>query len=127
MMSFLPALFSNPEFQIVALGGLSWLVNKLLGKRANTRLGKATIAIAIAAAQMTQYGLTEKDKTPKEVIAAYKGIVAIQFAKVGLSENDRALYQPLIDAAISKAVTAWVERHPEPTALTMPVTKTLGA
>lgn len=126
-MSFLPALFSNPEFQIVALGGLSWLVNKILGKRAETKLGKATSALTVAAAQMTQYALTEKHKSPNEIIAAFKGIVAIQFAKVGFTEAQRAPYQPLIDVAIAKAVEQWVKHHPEPTALTMPVTKTLAA
>jgi hypothetical protein len=120
-------LLSNPEVQAVLVGGVLWLVNKMLGKRKDTKAGKALTAIAIASEQMLQYGLTEPNKTPTEVLIAFKGIAAIQFAKVGFTESDRAPYQPLIDAAISKAVTLWVKAHPDKTALTMPITKTLAA
>lgn len=120
-------LFTNPEVQAVLIFGVGWLAKKVIGKRADSRMGRAVTALAISAEQMLQYALTEPGKTPSEVLVAFKGIVAIQFAKVGLYEADRILYQPLIDAAISKAVTSWVKAHPDPTALTMPVTKTLAA
>lgn len=119
----LESLITNPVVFSTLVGGATWLANKILGKRADTKAAKVTTALATSAALMTQYAFTEKDKTPAEVISAFKGIVAIQLAKVGVFEKGRAPYQFLIDAAIAKAVEQWVKAHPSPTALTMPITK----
>jgi hypothetical protein len=120
-MSILESLFSNQYVQAVVVGGLGWLVNKIVGKKADTKIGKATNALSTSAALMTQYALTESGKTAVEMIKAFKGIVAIQFGRVGFTEAQRQPFQPLIDAAISKAVKEWIERHPAPTALIMPI------
>ncbi len=114
-------LLSLPGVMPTLIGGLTWLVNKALGRRADTKLGKATAALAAAVAQMTQVALTEPGKTAKEMIVVFKGIVAIRFAAAGFDEKQRAPYQPLIDAAIAKAVEQWVKHHPAPSTLTMPV------
>jgi hypothetical protein len=114
-------LLSLPGVMPTLIGGLTWLVNKALGRRADTKLGKATAALAAAAAQMTQVILTEPGKSAKDMVTAFKGIVAIRFAAAGFDEKSRAPYQPLIDAAIAKAVEQWVKRHPDPSVLTMPV------
>jgi hypothetical protein len=117
------SLITNPVVFSTLLGGATWLVNKILGRRADTKAAKVGTAIGTASALMLQYTLTEKDKTPEQVIIAFKGIVAIELAKVGVYEKDRAPYQFLIDIAIAKAVTHWVTSHPAPQSLTMPVAK----
>lgn len=116
-------LLTNPIVFSTLLGGATWLAKKALGKKADTKAAKVGVSIGTASALMLQYTLTERDKTPEQVIIAFKAIVAVELAKVGVFEKDRAPYQFLIDAAIAKAVTHWVTCHPEPTALTMPVTK----
>lgn len=126
-MSIITTLLNNPFVQGVLVGGVGWLANKVMGKRANTKAGKVTAALATSAAIMTQFALTEAGKTPKEMLVAFHGVVAIQFAKVGIYEKDLAPYQPLIDMAIAKAITEWVKHHPAPLALTMPITETLAA
>ena len=115
-----PIVFST----LVSLG--SWLAHKVLGKRADNKLARVTGALATAAGLMTQYVLTEPNKTPEEVIRAFKGIVSLQLAQVQIYEADRAPFQYLIDQAITKAVTFWTERHPAPSSLTMPITAKLG-
>ena len=122
-MSLITTLLNNPFVQAYLVAGVGWVANKVLGKRANTKLGKATTALATSAAQMAQFALTEPGRTAAEMIVAFKGIVAIQFGKVGFTEADRKPYQPAIDAAIAKAVKEWIERHPAPSSLTVPVTK----
>ena len=72
---------------------------------------------------MTQYVITEPNKTPEQVKTALKGIVAIQFANAGI--YDRTLFQPLIDKAISAGLEQWVKLHPNPGSLTMPITRKL--
>lgn len=127
MISLVDTLLRNPFVQTLLVGGAGWLVRKALGKRADTRAGKAAAALAEAVSQMGQYILTEPGKTPEQVIAAFKGIVAIRFGAAGFTEAQRAPYQSLINAAIAEAVYEWAKRHPSPTALTMPVTKRLTA
>jgi hypothetical protein len=53
-------------------------------------------------------------------------VFAIQLAKVGILEKDRAPYQHLIDAAISKAVLAYVQARPAG-AVTLPIVAKLPA
>jgi hypothetical protein len=120
-MSFFTALLENQFVQAVLIGGAGWLVNKIAGRKADTKAGKAANAIATSAALMAQYGLTEQGKTAVEMIRAFQGIVAIQFARVGFTTAQRVLFQPMIDVAISKAVKEWVERHPARTSLVMPI------
>jgi hypothetical protein len=120
----LSALLTDPFVFSTLLGGATWLANKLLGKRANTKAAKVATAIATASALCTQYVLTEKNKTAEEVIRACKGHFAIQLAKSGVYEIGP--YQHLIDVAISAAVTKWVELHGDPGSLTMPATKKLA-
>jgi hypothetical protein len=119
-------LLTDPVVFSTLLGGVTWLANKVLGKRADTKAAKVTTALGTASALMFQYAVTEKDKTPEAVITAFKGIVAIQLAKVGVFEKDRAPYQFLIDAAIAKAVQQWVAVHPNPSGLTMPITRAVA-
>jgi hypothetical protein len=120
-MSILGTLLNNPFVQTLIVGGAGWLANKIMGKRADTKAGKATAALAAAVAQMAQVALTEPGKSAKEMVSAFKGIVAIRFGAAGFDEKARAPYQPLIDAAIAKAVEQWVKHHPAPASLTMPV------
>lgn len=122
-MSLLSSLLNNPFVQTLVVGGVGWLVNKVMGKRADTKAGKVTAALATASAIMVQLALTEQSKTPAEIVTMFKGVVAVQLAKVGISEAERAKYQPLIDVAISEGVTLWVRHHPNPAALTMPAAK----
>ncbi len=122
-MTALDTLLNNPFVQTLVVGGIGWLVNKAFGKKADSTLAKATSALATSVALMAQFALTETGRTPAAMITAFKGIVAIQFAKVGFTESQRAPYQPLIDAAIAKAVTEWVRGHAAPLALTMPITE----
>jgi hypothetical protein len=119
-------LLSNQYLVTLAVGGLSWLVHRAFGKRADSKAANLTAALATASALMAQYCLTEPSKTPEQAIAAFKGIVAVQLAKAGIYEADRAKYQVLIDVAISAAVTQWVKAHPSPSALTMPITSRVG-
>ena len=120
-------LLTSPVVFSTLLGGATWLVNKVLGKKADTKLAKVTTALGTASALMWQFAVTEKDRTPEAVITAFKGIVAIQLAKVGVYEKDVGPYQYLIDAAIAKAVQQWVAVHPKPESLTMPITKKVVA
>lgn len=120
-MSILGTLLNNPFVQGLIVGGAGWLANKITGKRADTKAGKAAAALAAAVAQMGQVILTEPGKSAKDMITAFKGIVAIRFGAAGFTESQRAPYQPLIDAAIAKAVEQWVKRHPAPAEVTMPV------
>jgi hypothetical protein len=121
-MSIITTLLNNPFVQAYLVAGVGWVATKVLGKRANTKLGKATTALATSAAQMAQVAMTEPGRSAQEMVTMFKGIVAIQFAKVGFTEADRKPYQPGIDAAIAKAVKEWIERHPSPASLTVPVT-----
>jgi ammonia channel protein AmtB len=82
---------------------------------------KVTTALSTSAAIMAQMAMSEPNKSEKEMVAAFKGVVAIQFAKAGFSEVQRAPYQGLINLAIAKAVEQWVKHHPAPATLTMPV------
>lgn len=121
-MSIIGELLNNQFVQGIIIAGAGWLVNKIVGAKKTTTAGRAASALAASAALMTQFALTEANKTPTEMIAAFKGIVAIQFARAGFTEAQRAPFQPMIDAAIAKAVTEWVKLHPTPSALTMPIT-----
>lgn len=123
-MAFLEIILNNPFVQGILVGGAGWLVNKVLGKRADTKAGKVTAALATSSAIIAQLALTEPHKTPAEFIVMAKGVVAVQLAKVGLTDADRTKYQPLIDAAIAQGVALWVKAHPTPTALKMPASKT---
>ncbi len=125
-MNILTTLLNNPFVQGIIVGGAGWLANKIMGKRADTKAGKATAALAAAVAQMGQIILTEPNKSAKDMIAAFKGIVAIRFGAAGFTEVQRKPYQPMIDAAIAKAVKEWVERHPAPATVTMPVWQKLA-
>lgn len=121
MLSIVTTLLENPFIQTFLVGGASWLVKKALGKRADTKAGKVATALATSATIMTQMALTEPTKTEKEMVAAFKGVIAIQFANAGFTEEQRKPYQGLIDLAIAKAVEQWVKHHPAPSTLTMPV------
>lgn len=121
MIAIVTTLLSNPEVQAVAVGGFLWLVNKVLGKRADTKAGKVATALSTSAAIMAQMAMSEPAKTEKEMLVAFKGVVAIQFAKVGFSEAQRAPYQGVIDLAIAEGIKLWVKHHPAPATLTMPV------
>ena len=119
--SLITMLFTTPEGQAALTLGVGWLVKKVLGKRADTKLGKATQAATTSAAIMAQMALSEPNKTEKEMIAAFKGVIAIQFAQAGFTEEQRKPYQGLIDLTIAKAVEQWVKHHPKPSTLTMPI------
>lgn len=118
-------LLTNPIVFSTLVSGITWLVNKALGKRADAKAAKVTMALATASALMLQYAMTEPNKTPAEVITACKGFVAVQLAKAQVW--DTGPYQLLIDAAISAGVTEWVKRHPSPSSLTMPATAKVAA
>ncbi len=120
-MTFLAPLLANPEVQAVLVGGFLWLVNKVMGKRADTKAGKVATALTTSAAIMAQMAMSEPGKTEKEMQAAFKGVVAIQFGKAGFTEAQRAKYQGVIDLAIAKGIELWVKYHPAPSTLTMPV------
>jgi hypothetical protein len=120
-------LLTNPLVVSTLLAGLGWVTNKIVGAKKDSTAAKVAAALATSTALMAQFVLTEpSSKTPTEMITAFKGIIAIQFAKVDISDLARALAQPLIDKAIAEAVTQWVKLHPTPASLTMPITKTLG-
>lgn len=120
-------LLFDPIVFSTLLGGATWLTNRLLGRRADSKAARVTTAIATSSALMAQYAATTSELTPEKLIIACKGIVAIQLAKVGVYERDRAPYQHLIDAAIAKAVSHWVSAHPTPTTLAMPIAAKVGA
>jgi hypothetical protein len=120
-MSIFTALLDNQFVQGVLVAGAGWLVNKIAGKKADTKAGKAGLALATSASLMAQYALTEQGKTAVEMITAFKGIVALSFARAGFTEAQRKPFAPMIDAAIAKAVQEWVQRHPAPSALVMPI------
>lgn len=117
----LNTILDNEYFWMLVTTGAGWLVNKVLGKRADSKAGKVAAALATASAEMLQLAITApSDMTASRLMTQYKGVVAVQLAKIGIYEKDRAPFQPLIDAAISAAVTEWVKRHPTPSSLSMP-------
>lgn len=123
----LSQLLDNQFVQGILVAGVGWLVNKIAGARKDSTTAKAAAALATSVSLMAQFALTEPNQTPTSLLTAFKGIVAIQFAKVGITEAHRKPFQPMIDAAISRAVTEWVKLHPEPQLLTMPITNRLDA
>jgi hypothetical protein len=126
-MSGIADLLNNQIVQGILVAGAGWLLNKLHVTSKASTLTKVGAAIATSSDLMLQFVLTEpSSKTPEEMLRAFKGIVAIQFAKTGISDAAMAAAQPLIDKAIAAAVTKWVELHPAPHDLTMPITKKLG-
>lgn len=125
MIAIFATLLANPYVQGVIVAGAGWAVQKIAGKHIDNKAAKVAALLATCAALMTQYVITEPNKTPEEVKSALKGIVAIQFAQAGIYEKDRALFQPLIDKAISEGLTQWVKLHPNPSSLTMPITSKL--
>ncbi len=124
----LSQLLSNEYIVSGAIAGLSWLAGKIWGKRKDSKLAKVTTALATASALMSQYALAAPSSAPAAgMITAFKGIAAIQLAKVGVTEAQRAPYQPLIDRAISAAVLRWVESHPDRAAVRPPIADKLAA
>ncbi len=126
MIGFFKTLLENPYIQTVLVTGAGWLVNKIIGKKADTKAGKVTTALTTSAAIMAQMAMSEPTKTEKEMLAAFKGVVAIQFAKAGFTDAQRAPYQGLIDGAIAEGVKQWVKHHPAPSTLSMPIWGKLG-
>lgn len=120
-MDIVNALLNNQFVQGVLVAGAGWLANKIVGTRTNTTMGRVKSALTTSVAQMLQLALTAPpDMTPERMILQCKGVVAVQFAKVGFAEAQRAKYQPMIDAAIAEAVLHWVKLHPKPKSLKMP-------
>lgn len=119
-------ILKDPTVIATILGGVGWILNKIRTTKKDNKTVQAMAALASSIAMMTQFTLTEPDtKTPEEMIRMFKGIVAVQFANAKI--YDLTSWQPLIDKAIAEAVTEWVERHPRPTTLKMPiVAKVLG-
>ncbi len=95
------------------LGGAVWLGNKVFGKRADTKAAKIAAVLATSSALMAQLVYTAPSSmTVERLILQCKGVVAIQLAKVGIHESDRAPYQPLINRAITEAITKFVAINP---------------
>lgn len=128
MIAIITTLLANPYVQGVLVAGGSWVGAKVVKLFGDSKAGKLASTLATAVGLMTQYALTEgADKTAAQMVIAFKGIVAITFAKAGYTEKQRLAFQVVIDVAINKAVTEWVKLHPAPATLTMPITKTLEA
>lgn len=125
MITILTTLLANQYVQALIVGGAGWVASKIAGKHIDNKAAKVAALLATCASLMTQYVITEPNKTPEQVKTALKGIVAIQFAAAGIYEEQRALFQPLIDKAISAGLEQWVKLHPNPSSLTMPITKQL--
>lgn len=116
-------LLTDPVVFSTLLGGATWLANKVLGKKASTKAAKVSAAIATATAIGLQMTLTARPETTVEsIIVQLKGLFAIQLAKAGIYEKDRAPYQLLIDKAISELVLRFIADHPDRKALTLPIT-----
>lgn len=124
----LSQILANEVLTTAIVGGISWLAAKLWGKRQDSKLAKVTTGLATASALMTQYALAYgKDATATKMITAFKGIAAIQLARVGFTEAQRAPYQPLIDAAIAAAVTRWLNGHADASSVSLPIADKLHA
>jgi hypothetical protein len=119
-------ILGNEYIVSAALGGISWLAGKLWGKRKDSTLARVTTALATSSALMAQYALTMPQAPVASIITAFKGIVAIQLGKVGITERNRAPFQYLIDRAISAAVLRWVEAHGARSAIDLPITARLA-
>ncbi len=115
-------LLNNPFVQGVLVAGFGWLGAKIWGEKKDSTAAKVTSALATSAALMMQLVLTaDHDMTAARMIIQCKGVIAIQFAKVGIYEAARKPHQPMIDAAIATAVTRWLETHPTPRAVVLPI------
>lgn len=126
MIAIVTTLLENSYVQGILVGGVLWATNKVAGLFGASRAGKLASTLTTAAGLMTQYALTESaGKTAAQMVIAFKGIVAITFAKAGYTEKQRQTFQIAIDLAINKAVTEWVKLHPAPAGLTMPITEKL--
>ncbi len=106
-------LLTDPLVFSTLLGGATWLANKVFGKKAETKAAKVAAAIATSSALMVQLVYTAPSSmTVERLILQCKGVVAIQLAKVGITESNRAPYQPLIDRAIAEAIAKFVSFNP---------------
>lgn len=128
MIGIITVLLANPYVQGILVAGGAWVGGKVVKAFGDSKAGKFSATILTAGGLMTQFALTESTgKTAAQMVVAFKGIVAITFAKAGYTEAQRLTFQVPIDLAINKAVTEWVELHPEPAKLTMPITNQLAA
>ncbi len=121
MIPIVTTLLENPWIQTLLVGWAGWAAKKAFGKRADAKAAKVATALATSAAIMAQMAMSEPGKTEKEMLVAFKGVTAIQFAKAGFTEAQREPYQGPIDLAIAKGIELWVKHHPAPISLTMPV------
>jgi hypothetical protein len=90
---------------LIAFG--SWAGGKLWALIKGRSSGKVATAIQTATELGRQIVLSRATMTPEQTIAALKGTFAIQLARAGIYERDRAPYQAAIDRAISALVTEW--------------------
>jgi hypothetical protein len=98
-------------------------------------MSQCATAISVASSVMTQIVLTAKpDATLEWVIQQCKGAVAIQMAKLrnavaskpwALLIIDSPAVQLLIDDAIAAAAKRFVEIHPKPHTVELPISKKL--
>jgi hypothetical protein len=94
---------------LIAAG--TWLAHKIIGTKSDDKKAKVAHALVEAGARILQFSLeSSRPMSKAEKITAAKGIVAICLAPI-VNESERAKYQPMIDAAIATAVSAWMARE----------------
>lgn len=105
----------------VATGVLSWLGHKIWSAISSSKQNKILSALKTAGHEAKQLVLAaDPDMTAERMIIQLKGVFAIQLAKVGVTEAQRAPYQHLINEGIAAAVTEWMQLHPTPKAVVVP-------
>ncbi len=120
-MSVVTDILSNEYIVASLVAGIGWAGGKLWGKRVDSKLARATTALATSSALMLQIALTSPGMALDRLIVQCKGVVAVQFAKAGFTEAQRAPFQFLIDKAIAEIVLRFVADHADRPSLTLPI------
>ena len=83
------SLLTNELFWTALIAGGGFLWRAIRGKRAETKLSKATAAIGEAAALMLQFVFTAgPGTTVVSLIVLCRGVAAIRLADAGIYESD---------------------------------------
>lgn len=110
---------------VVSIG--TAIINKLWNRSSDNTKAKIAAAISEAKSIMTQCVLTARPgMTVDDMVVQLKGVAAIALGRIGIKTTD-PLVGALVNAAIAEAVHQFVDLHPEPKSLTLPVHAKIAA